>query len=124
MEIFILACLAFISLVNLLCLFAIGIFLVRFRDRMNKIFVDFIGAMETMGAVPITLEKVEDRPKTWDEKYEEELDQMQKRIRANSGLQDLPSPGLSWGAPPALNNVEGLAIKDVNSTPMRVDRQK
>ena len=107
-----------ISTVNLLCLIAIGAFLVRFRDRTNNIFADLIQAMEVMwGAVPLipTLDQPDStRPKTWDEKYEEELEAMTRRIQASSGLRDLPDPTLSWGAPPAPNpqNTEGLTIKD------------
>jgi hypothetical protein len=107
-------------------LVVIGGFLVRFRDRTNKIFADLIEAMEVIwGAVPVApaTEPNEARPKTWDEKYEEELDAMTRRLRADSGLVNLPDPGLSWGEPPARNvqNEAGMSVKDVDKTPMRKD---
>lgn len=106
-------------ILNLLFLVAIGAFLVRFRDRINNIFSDLIQAMEVMwGSMPVTPTQTEaqaERPKTWDEKYEKELESMSRRLREEeSGLKDLERQGLSWGAPPALNpqNAEGLNIKD------------
>jgi hypothetical protein len=117
MEIVLLCIVLGLTVINLLCLIVIGAFLVQFRDRNNKIFSDMIEAMEVMwGATPVvpTAEPNDNRPKTWDEKYEEELDAMTKRLRQDSGLVSLPDPGLSWGTPPALNpqNAEGLTIKD------------
>jgi hypothetical protein len=124
MEIILLCVLIGLALLNLIVLVVIGAFLVRFRDRTNNIFADLIQAMEVMwGAVPVapTSEPTETRPKTWDEKYEEELDAMTRRLRADSGLVNLPDPGLSWGAPPAPNaqNEAGMSVKDVDKTPMR-----
>ena len=112
------------SLLQLFVTLAIGVFLVRFRDRTNKIFSDLIEAMEIMwGAVPVapTATPNDNRPKTWDEKYEEELEAMSRRLREQSGLKDLPDQGVSWGTPPALNtqNAEGLTITD-----RKVDRLK
>lgn len=98
---------------NLIFLFVFGAFLVRTRDRINSIFSDLIEAMETMwGAIPV--ESKENEIKTWDQKYEEEMENIQKRLRGDSGLKDLAEPGLSWGEPPSLNqkNTEGLIIKD------------
>lgn len=124
MEIVLLCILIGISVINLICLVAIGAFLVRFRTRTNNIFADLIQALEVMwGAVPIapTSEATDNRPKTWDEKYEEELDAMTRRLRADSGLVSLPDPSLSWGEPPARNtqNEAGMSVKDVDKTPMR-----
>lgn len=116
------------SLLNLILFIAIGLFLVRFRDRVNNIFSDLIEALEIMWAsVPtqVAPEQPEvERPKTWDEKYEEELKAITQRLRGDSGLRDLPDPVLSWGEPPALNtkNIDGLSIKDVAKSPMNANR--
>ena len=126
MEMILLICLTVISFVNLVFLFAISLFLVRFRDRVNNIFADLIEALEVMwGAVPTAAPEVEpERPKTWDEKYEEELESITRRLRGDSGLRDLPDPVLSWGEPPALNlqNTDGLSIKDIAKSPMNANR--
>jgi len=124
MEIVLLCILIAISLLNSVFLIVIGANLVRFRNRTDNIFADLIEAMEVMwGAVPVTPTKEPNdvRPKTWDEKYEEELDAMTRRLRTDSGLVSLPDPGLSWGEPPARNpmNAAGMSVKDVNTTPMR-----
>jgi hypothetical protein len=127
MELILLICLTVISFVNLVFLFAISLFLVRFRDRVNNIFADLIEALEVMwGAVPTAAppEAEPERPKTWDEKYEEELESITRRLRGDSGLRDLPDPVLSWGEPPALNlqNTDGLSIKDIAKSPMNANR--
>lgn len=124
MEVILLCILIVISLLNSIVLIGIGAFLVRFRNRTNNIFADLIEAMQLMwGATPPTptTEPNDNRPKTWDEKYEEELEAMTRRLRTDSGLVSLPDPGLSWGEPPARNvqSSEGLAVRDVNTTPMR-----
>lgn len=127
MELTLLICLTVISVLNLIFLAAIGLFLVRFRDRVNNIFADLIEALEVMwGAVPVPAapESEPERPKTWDEKYEEELESITRRLRGDSGLRDLPNPVLSWGEPPALNtqNTDGLSIKDIAKSPMNANR--
>lgn len=125
MEVILLCILIALSLLNSICLIGIAVFLVRFRNRTNAIFGYLIEVMETMfGAMPPapSTEATDDqRPKTWDEKYEEELDAMTRRLRAESGLVNLPDPTVSWGEPPARNmqNETGMAVKDVNKTPMR-----
>lgn len=93
-------------------LFAIGTFLVRFQDQNKKMFLDLIEVtLSENNIVPPQPSKVS---KTWDEKYEEELDAMKRRLRADSGLLDLEKQNLSWGVPPALNpqNAKGLTIDD------------
>jgi len=128
MEFSLLVFLSVISFINFVFLCFIGIFLVRFKDRVNNIFADLIEAMEVMwGIMPVAPPVVSDpveRPKTWDEKYEEELEAMTRRLRSDSGLKDLSNPVLSWGEPPALNpqNTDGLSIKDVSKTPMNINR--
>lgn len=114
MEI-LLGVLVFLSIINIGFLVVIGSFIVRFRERVNGLFSDMVKAMSDFAEVPVaTVEPVANRPKTWDEKYEVELDNIQRRLRADSGLSDLPAPGVSWGEPPALNNqnTQGLTIKD------------
>jgi len=127
MELKLLIFLTIVSFINLVFVFAIGIFLVKFRDRVNDVFRDLIQAMEIMwGAVPndSSFDPNIERSKTWDEKYEEELESINKRLRADSGLKDLSDPVLSWGEPPSINikNVDGLSIKNVEKVPMNMNR--
>ena len=117
MEI-LLGILILLSLINSALIFSIGLFLVRLRDRVNMMFADTIEAMGVVhGAIPEMPEIIIDtKVKTWDEKYEEELDYIAKRMREGSGLRDLTDSGVSWGdAPPAPNaaNSQDLIIKDV-----------
>lgn len=114
-----LSVLIFLATVNLIVLFVIGAFLVQFRRNIVSMFGDFADLLEQLfGTIPTPTVETNDRNKTWDEKYEEELEMAARRLKENSGLQDLPmSQELSWGAPPALNpvNAKGLTIQDGTS---------
>lgn len=104
-------------LLNLVILFFMGRFLVLFRQRVDGLFLDFSQVLEELfGTIPApTVEPLSNRGKTWDEKYEEEIDAFHRRLREDSGLRDLPmDQKVSWGSPPALNtdNVKGLTIQD------------
>lgn len=104
--------LIFLSLVNLIGIIGIGAFLVKFKDRVNGMFVDTIDAFETI-YTPVTQITKTNKSKTWDEKYEEELEMTRRRIRNESALQDLPDPTISWGSPPAVTpNAEGLIVQN------------
>lgn len=102
-----------LTILNTILMFGLVLFIVRFRDRMNDIFSDIINALEiSFGAIP-SMNK-QDSPKTWDEKYEEDLERLAQLRKQNSGLTDLTESGLSWGSPPAFNtaNAKDLIIKD------------
>lgn len=111
-----LSVLIFLVSVNLILTVAIGLFLVQFRQSVIALFGDFADLLEQLfGTIPTPTVETVDRQKTWDEKYEEELEMASRRLKENSGLQDLPmSQDVSWGSPPALNpdNAKGLTIKD------------
>lgn len=117
MELILLSVLAVAAILNLILLFNIGLFLVRFRERVNLMFSDALEAMSVVyGAIPEqSPEPIISKAKTWDEKYEEELEMVAKRIKENSGLKDLSDTSVSWGAPPAPNgaNSQDLIIKDI-----------
>jgi len=109
-----------LAVLNLILLIVIGTFLVRFRQSVLNLFGDFAELLEQLfGTIATpTVEDNSDRNKTWDEKYEEELEMAMIRLKKDSGLQDLPmNQELSWGSPPALNpdNAKGLTIKDGTS---------
>lgn len=104
-------------LFNLVVLFFIGRFLVLFRQRVDGLFLDFSQVLEGLFGTIVTptVEPVHRRGKTWDEKYEEEMDFFHRRLKENSELQDLPmNQKTSWGLPPApnINNAKGLIIQD------------
>lgn len=104
---------------NLILTIVIGAFLVQFRQSVNRLFGDFVDVLEDLfGTIPAAPVHIEDRAKTWDEKYEEELAIAAMRLKENSGLKDLSmDQELSWGTPPALNpkNAEGLTIEEGTS---------
>lgn len=111
-----LSVLIFLTVINLVLLVAVGGFLVQFRRNMVNLFGDFADLLERLfGTIPTPSVETDDRQKTWDEKYEEELEMAARRLKESSGLQDLPmNQEISWGSPPALNseNAKGLTIKD------------
>lgn len=77
-------------------------------------FKDFLNLQgELFSTIPTApVESKVNRQKTWDEKYEDELEFRQHRIKEDSGLKDLAASKLSWGAPPTPNPQDGLTIED------------
>lgn len=89
MEIFFYVFLMIISLINLMLLFFMGAFIVRMNDKFTQMFSELI---KIYSVVPTDLpENDQIRPKSWDEKYEEDIESIAKRIRTQSGLSDLPT---------------------------------
>jgi hypothetical protein len=68
-----------LSLINSFVLVILGVFLVRFRDQIT---------LQQRLPVPIPNKSV----KNWEDKYEEELNEFQRRLRADAGLVELPLP--------------------------------
>lgn len=104
------------NFLNTIILIVIGAFLVRFRDRFNGLFIDFLKAFENLPIASIS--NFQNKPletKTWDEKYEHEIEEIQKRMRIESGLLNLPDPVVSWGQPPIenLENMKDLNVKKI-----------
>lgn len=104
-----------LSLINLVALVAIGAFLVEFRSRVNGMFSGLVNVIEQLfGDLPEPSVEVHSK-KTWDEKYEEELENRNRLMKQQTGLLDLPdNPELAWGAPPApTKNAKEMSIKDI-----------
>ena len=88
MEAIILSLCFMILIINLVFLFFIGIFLVRMNDRFDNMFAELVEIIsDSPSAVPPSAKKSQ----TWDEKYEMELESVQRRLRIDSGLSDLPN---------------------------------
>lgn len=86
--------------------------MVRSMDRMASM----IGDLAQIMAQPFAAEAPiapDNQIKTWDQKYEEELEMVQRRLRSVSGLADL-SENASYNAPPAPNPqaAEGMRVVD------------
>lgn len=104
-----------LTVLNTLLLIVIGAFMVRLRERVNDLFAGLFMVMEESWDLPMpTMESTPSKKKTWDEKYEDELELQWRRMRGDSGLKDLPDPTATWGEPPAPNpdNQDGLTIRD------------
>ena len=112
MEIFFLCLAVITSVLNLALLFFLGIYLVRMNDRFSSMMNDLIRVLVEQNSV-IPQVQNETAMKTWDQKFEEEIDRINRRMRFDSGLEDI-SDGISYNAPPAPNKAasEGLTIKD------------
>ena len=115
-EIFLFLNLIF-NLISIFIMIFLGAFLVKFRDRMNQMFSDFLAVLKepfSSEAPPASNEENQES-RTWDEKYERELEAIQKRLRAETNLINLPDPVVSYGQPPApnLSNLKDLNVKDV-----------
>lgn len=103
-------CLAAIA--NLVITIFLAIFLVNLKDSLKEFFSDFVEALSGFEPpAPVVIK--EERQKTWDEKWELHLEELERRRRAESGLQDLPDPTVNWGQPPAPPPAEdGFVVKD------------
>ena len=114
----ILLCVSLIlNFISIFIMIFLGAFLVRFRDRVNQMFSDFLAVLNEpfSNEAPPANNEADQEPRTWDEKYERELEAIQKRLRAEINLINLPDPGVSYGQPPAPNpsNLKDLNVKDV-----------
>jgi hypothetical protein len=95
----------------------LGLFLVRRESIQKQFFQELLDAIEEMGNIPLTpVITSQERPKTWEEKYEEELNEIQKRLKTDPGLVDLDEIKTSWGRPPAPNTdfQDGLTFFNKN----------
>lgn len=96
-------------------LIIIGSYLVRLRGRMEFLFSQLMSDFLELAEEPMPIAVDEPKAETWDEKYEREIDEIQRRLRADTGLVNLPDPKVSWGQPPAENpaNMKDLNVKDI-----------
>lgn len=87
MEIILFSVIIAVSLINLIVLIYLSGFLVQFRDEQRQFFRDVIGALSETKNFNIT--ETDTTIKNWDEKYEEELNEVIRRSRRESGLTDI-----------------------------------
>lgn len=68
---------------NSVILFFVGAFVVKLRDDMRQFMSDMVdlASQDAQPAQPL-------RSKTWDQKFEEEIDELQRRSRQDRGLVD------------------------------------
>lgn len=83
--------LAVISFIQIIILIILGAFIVSFRDQMNGMFRDFIDAFAKLEVSQVS-KNLQDHKKSWEEKYEEELNYVQRLMRGESNLVDLQLP--------------------------------
>lgn len=76
-------------------MFFVGVYVVRMNERINKMMIELI---EIISGIDSPAPVVNSKQKTWDEKYEDELENISRRMRQSSGLLDLQS-GRSYDVP-------------------------
>jgi hypothetical protein len=84
--------LIFIGILNLVFIFVLGSFVVRLRERLDNIFSDLLEMFTETSGETSDSQSFESEFKTWDQKYEEEIEKIQKSLKSNSGLVDLSDP--------------------------------
>jgi hypothetical protein len=94
MELLLLSICLFLCFLNTLIIFFLGVFVVRFNQRINQMFSDLVSVLVKVPEADVSLNLPESK-KTWDEKYEEEIEIFSRRLRADSGLSDLPYPNVT-----------------------------
>ena len=72
--------------INTIILIYIAAFLVNTRKLQGEFYFDLLNLME-IPQVPLPPE--DSSKKTWDERYEEEMEEYVKKLRPDSGLKDL-----------------------------------
>lgn len=72
-------------IINLVVLFFVSAFLVRIRDEQKEFISDIVDVLENFGTLKKTA-TTSNRGKSWDQKFEEELDEVQRRSRDDRGL--------------------------------------
>lgn len=112
MEFVFICCLLLIGALNFILTLFLAVYVVRSMDRTASM----IGELSQIMAQPFAAETPiapDNQAKTWDQKYEEELEMIQRRLRSASGLADL-SENASYNAPPAPNPqaAEGMMVLD------------
>jgi hypothetical protein len=75
-----------ILIINLLVLIYIGGFLVQLRNEQRAFTADLIEAIDSL--LGTARPSSTSRGKTWDQKFEEDLEEAQARRRQDSGLMD------------------------------------
>lgn len=114
MEFYLICAILLISLISLTLTFFLAVYVVRSMDKTTMMIRDLSSILsEPLATEMLTNSNSESAIKTWDQKYEEELEMIQRRLRQASGLADLPISS-SYNAPPAPNSqaAEGLKIVD------------
>lgn len=79
-----------LALANLVLYFFLSVFIVRMNERFNSLISELIQLIASMDSVTTIPPVSENKPRTWDEKYEMELEMISRRMRQNSGLSDIP----------------------------------
>lgn len=87
MEMILLGFVSAASLVIMILLFFLGVFVVRSQERTRAMIAQLVQILLEEDA-PQPASQPSLRPKTWDEKYEQELEAAQRRLREVSGLTD------------------------------------
>lgn len=112
MEFYGLIFILILGFLNLILLFFLGTFLVRMNERINSILSELIDAIGS-SITTVPPQDSDLQQKTWDQKFEEEIEAATRRMRAASNLTDLPV-GASYEAQNSLNKKanDGLIIRD------------
>jgi hypothetical protein len=95
-----LGCLASIgTLALLVCLIVL---VVNLQDKLKEFSSDLVNMLAGFEPpAPVVIKP--QVQKTWDQKYEEDLAEFERRRKQESGLSDLSEPKASFGEPPAAN---------------------
>lgn len=83
MQMYLIYAILVILAANSVILFFVGAFVVKLRDDMRQFMSDMVD-LASQDEQPAQLS----RPKTWDQKFEEEIDDIQRRSRQDRGLVD------------------------------------
>lgn len=111
MEFYLLCFIALLVALNFILTFFLAVYMVRSGERTSSMIGDLANMVMMEPVGPPEPAQTENRPLTWDEKWEQELEIAQRRLRQNTNLADLGT-GPTYSIPPVTPPSEGLKIVD------------
>lgn len=91
MENILLSIVIFLLIVNLTLYFFLSVYIVRMNNRFDSLISELIQLISLNDSEPVVPPAPVNKPKTWDEKYEMEIEMTSRRMRQDSGLADIPT---------------------------------
>jgi hypothetical protein len=99
------------GILSFVMLLVIGVYLVKFKDTIQDFFRDLLGVIAAVSEEGG--EVVQPTKKTWDEKYEEALNEFEEfRRQQAGGLVDIDEQSNNYGKPPKPNAGNGLTVNE------------
>lgn len=99
------------GILSLLVLLLVGVYLVKLRDDTREFLGELLEVLDASTSEMKPSVVVHPKSKTWDQKYEDQLAELDALRRGDAGLVDL-DPTQDYSTPPPPNNDPGLTTHE------------